>query len=300
MDRIDELATFVRIVDEGSLARAAVRLRRSPQAVTRALTALEDRVGQRLIERTTRRLAVTEAGRDLLERARALLHDYDTATHRTPGTPVRGFVRITAPVQFGRRHVAPVARAFLDRYPAARVELVLNDRNLDLIEEGIDVALRIGPLKDSGLTARRMGEVRRQWVASPDYLARRGTPAAPGDLVTHETIQGAGPGIAAWTFGGGRRGAPAHLSARLRVNDVETQLAAARDGRGIARLLSYQIADDLAAGSLVLLLRAYEPAPLPVHLVTKGKSHRSSVVEAFLELAAEGLSRLPVIQPEGA
>src|SRR5258708_5871217 len=179
MDRIDELTTFVRIVDEGSLARAAVRLRRSPQAVTRALAALEDRLGQRLIERTTRRFSVTEAGRDLLERARALLHQYDTATHRTPDAPVLGFVRVTAPVQFGRRHIAPIARAFLDQYPAARVELVLNDRNLDLIEEGIDVALRIGPLRDSGLTARRMGEVRRQWVARPDYLARRGPPAAP-------------------------------------------------------------------------------------------------------------------------
>jgi DNA-binding transcriptional LysR family regulator len=297
MDRLDELAIFVRIIEEKSLVRAARRLRRSPQAVTRALAALEDRVGQRLADRTTRRLAPTEAGLALLERARPLLNDYDAATSRTPEAPVRGLLRITAPVQFGRRHVVPIVTAFLDRFSGARVELLLNDRNLDMIDDGIDVAVRIGLLRDSSLTVRRMGEVSRVCVASPDYLRRRGVPETPVDLVRHETIQAIGPDME-WTFGRNHRGGPMHMPARFRVSDVETQLAAARDGRGIVRPLSYQVADDLAAGTLVRLLRDYQPPPLPVQLVTKGKTLRTTPVEAFLELAAGTLAVLAVIRPE--
>jgi DNA-binding transcriptional LysR family regulator len=306
LDRLEELAIFVRIIEEGSLIGAARRLRRSPQAVTRALAALEDRTGQRLVDRTTRRLAVTEAGFVLFERARILLNDYDAATLRTPAAPVRGLLRITAPVQFGRRHVVPIVTTFLDRFPGVRIELLLNDRNVDLIEEGIDIALRIGALNDSALTARRMGEVTRQWVASPAYLREHGVPRTPGDLTRHETIQASGPGIPEWSFSTkqgpdsvNRRGAPMRLATRFRVNDIETQLAAARDGRGIARLLSYQVADDLADGKLVRVLEAYEPSPLPVHLVTKGRAHRASAIDSLLDLATEALSRLSVIHPAG-
>ena len=148
MDRLDELAIFVRIVEEGSLARAAARLRRSPPAVTRALAALEDRLGVRLVDRTTRRLAPTEAGRALYDKARGLTADYEAATAGARDAPVRGLLRITAPVQFGRRHIAPVVARFLDAQAGVEVELLLADRNIDLIDEGIDVALRIGPLAD--------------------------------------------------------------------------------------------------------------------------------------------------------
>jgi DNA-binding transcriptional LysR family regulator len=296
MDRIEELATFVRIVEEGSLARAAGRLRRSPQAITRALAALEERTGQRLIDRTTRRFAVTEAGLVLVERATAVLRDYDAATSRTLTAPLRGLLRITAPVQFGRRHIVPIVTRLLDRFAEIRVELVLHDRNLDLIEEAIDVALRIGVLQDSGLTAQRVGQVTRQWVASPDYLRQHGMPESPRDLMHHVTIQSTGASNQEWTFGSRHRGASPRLSTRFGVNDVETQLTLTRDGRGIARLLSYQLADDLARGSLVRLLAAYEPPPLPVHLVTKGKTHRTPAAEVFLEMAVESLSRLPVVQ----
>src|SRR5436190_6613648 len=154
MDRLDELAIFVRIVDEGSLVRAAARLRRSPPAVTRALAALERRLGARLIDRTTRRLAPTEAGRLLYEKARGLLADYEAASLGVREAPVRGLLRIAAPVQFGRRHVAPVVAAFLDAHAEIEVELMLNDRNVDLIAEAIDIAVRIGSLADSGLSAR--------------------------------------------------------------------------------------------------------------------------------------------------
>ena len=170
MDRLDELAIFVRIVDEGRLVRAARRLRRSPPAVTRALASLEDRIGVRLVDRTTRRLAPSEAGRTLYDKAQALLGDYEAATLGVRDAPVRGLLRITAPVQFGRRHVAPIVAKFLDTFRDAEVELMLNDRNIDLIDEAIDVAVRIGRLADSTLSARAVGEVRRLWVASPTYL----------------------------------------------------------------------------------------------------------------------------------
>ncbi|MFO1085702.1 MAG: LysR family transcriptional regulator [Reyranellaceae bacterium] len=295
MDRLDELAIFVRIVDEGSLARAAARLRRSPPAITRALAALEQRVGQRLVDRTTRRLAVTEAGRLLYDKARALVAEYDAATAIASGVPVQGLLRITAPVQFGRRHMAPIVGRFLDAHDGAEIELILNDRNIDLIEEGIDVALRIGPLADSSLLARPVGHVRRLWVASPAYLARRGTPSTPADLAGHEALLGTLRGNMEWAFAGGRRGAPARLAGRLRVDDVETRLRAARDGRGIAQLLSYQVADDLAAGRLVRLLRDWERPPLPVQLLTKSRAHRAPKIDAFLDFAAERLKALSVL-----
>jgi DNA-binding transcriptional LysR family regulator len=298
MDRLDELAVFVRIVEEGSLARAARRLRRSPPAVTRALAVLEDRIGVRLVDRTTRRLAPTEAGRTLYDRARAVVADYEAATAGAREAPVRGLLRITAPVQFGRRHIAPLAVRFLDTHDGVEIELMLNDRNVDLIEEGIDVALRIGVLRDSSLTARPLGHVRRQWVASPAYLARHGTPQSPADLARHEALLGTSRGAMEWSFAGARRGAPLRLAGRLRVDDVETRLRAARDGRGVAQFLSYQVADDLAAGRLVRLLRGFEPPPLPVQLVTKGRAHRAPKIDAFLDFAAKRLVSLPVLRPD--
>jgi DNA-binding transcriptional LysR family regulator len=166
MDRLDELTVLVAVLEAGSLAAASRRLRRSPPSITRALAALEDRVGARLVERTTRRLAATEAGRTLAGQARAVLAGYADAVRDANEAPLRGTLRVTAPVVFGRRHVTPVAIAFLDAHPAVAVDLVLADRNLDLVEEKLDAAVRIGPLADSSLVARRVGEVRRVLVAS--------------------------------------------------------------------------------------------------------------------------------------
>lgn len=291
MDRLDELTSFVAIIESGSLVAASRRLKRSPPAVTRALGALEDRIGLRLVERTTRRLAPTEAGTALAERARALLADYDQALSGASQAPVRGVLRITAPVQFGRRHVFPIVSAFLNEYPDVRVELSLNDRNLDFIEEGLDLAVRIGPLVDSSLVARPVGSVRRVVVASPAYLARRGVPRTPSDLATHDTIFGMARSSAReWRFGPLQRGAGVRLSPRLLVDDVETQLQAAQSGRGIARALSYQVTDQLSTGTLVRLLQEFEPEPLPVQLVTSSRSHLAPKVRAFLD-AAERIFR---------
>ena len=298
MDRLDELTVLVAVLEAGSLAAASRRLRRSPPSVTRALAALEDRVGARLVERTTRRLTATEAGRTLAGQARAVLAGYADAVRDANEAPLRGTVRVTAPVVFGRRHVTPQAIAFLDAHPAVAVDLVLADRNLDLIEEGLDVAVRIGPLADSSLVARRVGEVRRVLVASPAYLATRGTPRTPGDLARHDAIFSSGrPMPVEWRFKEGARGRVVRLAPRLLVNEVEAALVGARLGRGIAMALSYQVADDLAAGLLLRLLPDYEPPPLPVQLVIPGGRHMAPRVRAFLDHATRHLGTLEVICP---
>jgi DNA-binding transcriptional LysR family regulator len=298
MDRLDELAIFVAILDSGSLAAAARRLHRSAAAVTRSLAALEDRVGLRLVERTTRRLAPTEAGRHLAEQARHLLADYDGLLRDRSAAPMRGLLRVTAPLVFGRRHVTPVVASFLAAYPEMRVELVLNDRNLDLIEEGLDVALRIGPQADSSLIVRRIGDVRRILVASADYLNRRGVPQTPADLAGHQLISGAGPAAALdWQFREGGRDRVIAVTPRLLVNDVEALLAAVGMGLGIGRVLSYQAADALAAGRFYRLLPDYEPASLPVQLAVPSVRHLAPKVRTFLDHAAATLSALDVLRP---
>jgi DNA-binding transcriptional LysR family regulator len=297
MDRLEELATLVAIIEAGSLVGASRRLRRSPPAVTRALTVLEDRMGQRLVERTTRRLSPTEAGSALAERARSLLADYEQLLAGASQARLQGVLRITAPVQFGRRHVAPIVSAFLNQHADVRVELTLNDRNLDLVEEGLDLAVRIGPLADSSLVARTVGSVRRVVVASPAYLAGRGVPRVPSDLAMHDTIFGMARSSAReWRFGPSQRGAVVRLTPRLLVDDVDAQLQAARAGRGIARPLSYQVAGDLAGGSLVRLLQDFEPGPLPVQLVTLRRSYMAPNVRAFLDAAVITFRDVDVIR----
>ena len=297
MDRLDELAVFVAIIEAGSLVNAARRLRRSPPAVTRALSALEERIGLRLVERTTRRLAPTEAGSALADRARGLLANYDQAMLGVSRAPVRGVLRITAPVQYGRCHVAPIVSAFLNEYPEVRVELSLNDRNVDLIEEGFDLAVRIGALADSSLVARQVGSVRRVVVASPEYLARRGVPLTPPDLAAHDTIFGMARSSAReWRFGPSARGVTVRLAPRLLVDDVEAQLQAAQAGRGIARPLSYQVTEQLAAGSLIRLLQDFEPESLPVQLVTPSRAYMAAKIRAFLDLAARVFREADIIR----
>lgn len=297
MDRLDELAVLVTIVDEGSLAAAARRLRRSAPSITRVLAALEERAGARLLERTTRQLAPTEAGLALAARARMLLSEYSGAMSDLAAAPVRGLIRVAASVPFGRMHVSKIVNGFLAAYPDTRVELVLNDRYVDLIDEGMDVAVRVGALRDSGLVARTVGSMHGVVVvASPAYLKKRGTPQRPADLAKHDIIFATihqRPNE--WRFGIGERGAVVRFTPKLAVNDVETHIVAARAGLGIARVLPYQIAADLKAGKLVRLLESYEPAPDPVHLVTPS-SRIPPKVRAFVDHAATALSMLDAIR----
>lgn len=292
MDRFDELAVFVAILDTGSLAAAGRQLRRSPPSVSRVLAGLEARLGSRLFERTTRRLAPTEAGRSLAERARRLLSDYAAVVQDTGDADAlpHGLLRLTAPAVFGRKHVTPVVTRFLVAWPEIQVEMLLSDRNLDLIEEGLDVAVRIGHLVESGLVTRRVGEVRRVLVASPLYLAERGTPRVPEDLADHVVIFTSGrPGPVAWQFCVAGRDRSRRLTPRLMVNDVEAALVAARANCGIASALSYQVAEDLADGRLARLLPEYELPALPVHLVVPSARHMAPRVRVFLDYAARQL-----------
>lgn len=298
MDRLDELSVFVAVLETGSLAGAARRLRRSPAAVTRILAALEGRVGARLVERTTRRLAVTDAGRRLADEARTVLAAYEAAIAREADGPLRGALRVSAPLVFGRRHVAPMLADFLDAEPQVSAELVLNDRNLDMVDAGLDVAVRIGTLADSSLIARRIGEVRRMVVAAPAYLARRGAPQRPADVAAHDIVYSSTqPGPTEWRFEGPGRAQTVRVRPRLMINAIEPVVAAAVEGRGLTRVLSYQVADELADGRLVRLLAAYEPAPIPVQLVTVSARLMPARVRAFLDFAVAALSRLDVVRP---
>jgi DNA-binding transcriptional LysR family regulator len=299
MDRLDELAVLLAVLDAGSLAGAARRLGRSPPAVTRILAGLEARTGERLIERTTRKLAPTEAGRRLAEDARRLLAAYQAAIAREHAGVLRGALRVTAPLVFGRRHMTPAVAGFVALHPQLSVELQLHDRNLDLIEEGLDVAVRIGALADSSLVARRVGAVRRVVVAAPDYVRRRGAPESPADLAAHEVLHSNARGLPPeWRFGPPGAPASVRLRPRLSVNDVEAVLTAVRAGHGITQALSYQVAEDLAAGRLVRLLRDHEPATVPVQLVTPSARHMPPRVRAFLDYAAAELAKLPVLKAE--
>lgn len=294
MDRLEELAIFVTILEAGSLAGAARRLNRSPPAVTRHLAALEDRLGVRLVERTTRRLAPTAAGRQLADQARRILADYGEAMRTTEaGQPLRGIVRLTAPVVFGRLHVMPLVNRFLNAFPEISIEVRFADGILDLIEQELDLAVRIGELADSSLVARRVGTVRRMLVANPAYLAARGTPAAIGDLARHDLI--GNPVSTDWGLMENGRRRTVAVMPRLMVNQVEAALAAARDGLGIARALSYQVVGDLAAGTLVAVLTTAEPAPLPVQIVVPGTRLLPARTRAFLDHLAQGLRGLAVI-----
>ncbi|HYV66855.1 MAG TPA: LysR family transcriptional regulator [Myxococcales bacterium] len=291
MDRLDELTALVTILESGSLAAAGRKLRRSPPAMTRLLASLEERIGARLLERTSRRLTATEAGRRLAEQAREILAGYDGAVREGGAAEVRGELRVTAPLSFGRRHVTAIVASFLDAHPGIRVELVLDDRPLNLIEEGLDVAVRIGRLGDSSLIARRVGEVRRLLVASPAYLEAQGAPRAPADLARHHVITS----VREWRFRRSGRDQVVRLQPRLMVNEVDAMLVAVRAGRGIGRPLSYQVADDLASHSLVRLLPEFEPPPLPVQLVTPS-AQVAPKTRAFLDHAARSLAGLEVIR----
>lgn len=296
MDRLDELEIFVAVLQYGSLAEAARRTRRSAPAITRAIASLEQRFGARLVERTTRRLAATEAGTRLAERAQVLIGHYQEALLDTTETQLSGLLRVTAPVQFGRKHIAPLVMEFLLLHPDMQIEMVLNDRNLELIDEGLDLAVRIGHLEDSGKVARKVGEVTRMLVASPGYLQQQGSPQQPAELAQHQTIVGTLKSPRnEWRFGPNEEGLRVKLMPRLMFNDVESQLLAVRAGHGIARLLSYQVADDLAAGILVRLLPEAEPLSMPVQLVVQNSQRIPRKVRTFWDFAAQRLGQLSQI-----
>jgi DNA-binding transcriptional LysR family regulator len=287
MDRLEAMGVFVAVADLRGFAPAARRLGLSPSAVTRLVAALEERLGTRLLQRTTRSVALTDAGARFLERARRILADVaeaEGAAQAERTVPTGRFV-VAAPLVFGRREVAPVMSAFLGRYPAVSGELLLGDRNANLVDEGIDAAVRIGVLEDSSLVARVVGATRRVVVAAPKYLARRKKPRSPEDLAAHDVIQfTAIASSPEWRFVNEGEESRASFSAKYVTNSADAAIAHAELGGGLTMVLAYQVAEAVRAGRLRVVLDAFEPAPLPIQVVYPTTRLLSAKVRAFVEL----------------
>jgi DNA-binding transcriptional LysR family regulator len=286
MDRLKAMSAFVLVVDEGGFAPAAKRLGIASSGVTRLITALEDHLDVLLLQRTTRTVALTDAGARYLESARRILSALEEAEDaaRATRTEPRGRLSVTAPNVFGRQEVAPLLSDFLQRYPAVSAELTLSDRMLNLIEEGVDVAVRIGALADSGLHARSVGSTRRVLVASPEYLAKRRSPLRePVDLAKHNVIQFSG--LSEWRFSRGGEELNLQLSPCFTSNSADAVIGHALRGGGVALVLSYQVAGAVREGALRILLPSFEPPPSPIQIVYPSARLLSANVKAFIALA---------------
>ncbi|MDD0808994.1 LysR substrate-binding domain-containing protein [Curvibacter sp. RS43] len=299
MDRLHLINVFVAVVEANGFAGAARRLGLSPPAVTRAITELEAQLGARLLTRTTRVVRVTEAGARYVEDCRRILAELaeaDEAIRGLHGAP-RGRLTVTAPVLFGALYVTPVVTEFLQRYPEVSTSCWFLDRVVNLTDEGVDVAVRIGELPDSSLQAVRVGAVRRVVCAAPSYLAQQGTPQRPEDLAGHTLIsaQAVTP-TPEWRFRSGGQVQALKVTPRLQTTTNDAALAAAVGGFGLTQLLSYQVEAQVRSAALQLVLQDFEPAPLPVHLVHREGRHASLKARAFLDLAIERL-RARLAQP---
>jgi len=289
MNRLETIAAFVAVCDAGGFAAAARRLRLSPSAVTRAVGQLEDRLGVRLLERSTRSMRLTDAGTRFLERSRRILAEVEEAELSVRGERAepRGRLVVSAPLVFGRLHVAPLFSAFLSRHARLSGELILSDRHLNLIDDGVDLAVRIGALPDSSLIARRVGQVRRVMAASPEYLARRGEPRSPAELAGHDLI--AVPEIAGrseWRFDEGGEPVRVTVEPKLVTSSVDAALWHALEGGGLVVVLSYQVQALVREGRLRVCMEAWEPPMRPIHLVHPSSRLLSAKVRAFSDLVA--------------
>jgi len=283
------MKAFVAVADDRGFAPAAQRLGMSPSVVTRLVARLEARLGIRLLQRTTRSVTLTDAGARYLERARRILSELDEAEESASSERARptGRLVVTAPAMFGRLHVGPLMCHYLTLNPGVVGELTLSDRTVNLVEDGIDLAVRIGHLADSSLIARSAGSTRRVTVASPDYLERQGEPDVPADLSTHKVIRfSALAAEAGWSFRSDGHEVHVPLTPHYVTNSADAALwHAERDG-GLTLALSYQVADAVKAGRLRIVLEAFEPPPLPIHFVYPSSRLLSAKVRAFVELAA--------------
>lgn len=294
MDRIDAMKVFVAALDEGSLAGAGRKLSRSPAAVGRAIAFLEARVGAQLLHRTTRSIKMSEAGERYAIVCRRILTDLEEAEIVAAGerSAPRGTLTLTAPVLSGEVVLRPILDAFIDAYPAVSARLYLFDRPVNLIDEGIDIALRIAHLTDSTLVAIRVGEVRRVVVAAPRYLARHPRIEEPGDLAKHQIIAMTHFGLDSWSFPplpGSSVPRAVHFTPRLVINSVRGAVASAVDGRGVSRFFSYQVAGHVREGELEIVLAGHEYPPLPVHLILPQGRLSLPKVRAFIDFAVPRL-----------
>lgn len=294
MDKLRAMDTFVRIVDGGSLTAAANALHTSLPSVVRQLAALEAALDVRLLNRTTRRLALTDEGREYFERAKRLLADVEDAEAALSARRIqpRGRLRVTASVLFGRLHVAPAVNAFVAKHPAVRVELLLLDRPVDLIEEGLDVGVRIGALPDSSLVAVAVGATRRVVCASPAYLKRHGRPESPEELAGHRCVgfTGLSPDHE-WVFRDGERTRRVKVDPLVASNQIDVALGACLEGLGLGQFLCYQVQAATNERRLVRVLAGYEPPAVPVQVIYTGARRMSANVRALVDWLAPRLRK---------
>jgi DNA-binding transcriptional LysR family regulator len=289
MDRFDEINAFAAVADARSFTQGARRLGVSSAQVSKLVARLENRLGARLLNRTTRDVSLTDTGRAYLERARVLLDDFEAleGSVRDQGGP-RGLLKVSAPVSFGASQLTPALLDFACAYREISLDVSSTDRMVNLVEEGFDVAVRIGQLPDSSVIARKLAAVRLVTCASPDYLARAGVPATPQDLAQHEAIidtNARDPTV--WTYGLLNDRFEVRVHGRMRFNGAEACVAAGVRGLGVIRTPAFAAAEDLRAGRLVPLLCAYEPQLIHVHAVYPHARHLAGKVRAFVDFLAD-------------
>jgi DNA-binding transcriptional LysR family regulator len=292
MDRFESMSVLLTVVEAGSLSAAARRLGTPLATVSRKVSELETHLKTRLLNRSSRRITLTDAGRSYVAACKRILEDLGEAERAASGeySAPKGDLIITAPIVFGRLHVLPIAIEFLRAFPDIDIRIALADRVTNILEEHVDLAVRIGELPDSSLVARRVGSIRRVVCASPAYLVERSTPKSPSELGTHDCITFEGmTSPDAWTFTIGRSDASVAIHSRLIVNTAEAAIDAAIAGVGITRVLSYQIATAVQAGALAIVLQEFEPAPWPVSLVYTGHRLLPLKLRTFLDFATPRL-----------
>lgn len=292
MDRLQNMATFVAVAEEQSFSAAARRLNISPPVVTRAVAELEQILGVKLLNRTTRYVRPTEAGLRYVEDARRILEEVKLADEAAVGVNAepRGGLVVTAPVLFGRMHVMPGIVDYLNRYPETQVSALFLDRVVNLVEEGIDVGIRIGELPDSSMRALRVGSVGLLAVASPSYIEKNGEPESPKALSGHSTISSsAADNFVGWQFKASNETQAFRINPRLVVSSNSAAIEAAREGFGITRVLAYQVAEYLASGELIPVLQDFEPEKNPIHVIHREERNSSSKIRAFIDILVERL-----------
>jgi DNA-binding transcriptional LysR family regulator len=292
MDRLYLMTVFVAVAEEESFAGAARRLGMSPPAVTRAIASLEDRLGVKLLNRTTRYVRATDADQRYLDDARRVIAAADEADEAAVGinSEPRGHLTVTAPVLFGRMYVMPGIVNFLQTYPETSVSALFLDRVVNMLEEGVDVGIRIGELSDSSYRALRVGQVRRVLCASPAYLKKNGIPITPQELKQHQVIVASGVTQSVeWRFLDQGEPVNVRMKPRLTVCTNDGAIEAALQGLGVTRLMSYQVAPLLVSGKLKVVLSEFESPPVPVHIIHREGRNASTKMRAFIDLMAERL-----------
>jgi DNA-binding transcriptional LysR family regulator len=286
MDRLEAMSVIVAVTETGSFSAASRRLRTPIATISRKVSELETRLNTELFQRSSRQMTLTGAGRSYVESCKCILEQVEHAEREVSGEyrAPKGDLAVTAPFGLGHMHLLPVALEFLDAFPDVALRLMLTDRVVDPVKEDIDVSIRIGTLPESSMMATRVGSIRMVLCASPSYLAVHGTPAKPGDLAKHPCItvdDVATP--TAWQFGNGRQTMLVPIRSRLCLNTSEAAIQAGIAGAGLTRVMSYKMESARRSGELVIVLEAFEPEPLPVHIVYAPRKLVPVKLRAFLD-----------------